>query len=205
MVTMQHPLTFIFVGRSGSGKGTQSGLLQKYISEHTADSFNYSFDMGTAFRTFMALDGYPQTVAREIINTGNLMPDFMTITLFTNALLENLKDQNLFIDGIPRSVAQVDAVMHAMMYFKRINPIIIDISISSPEARGRMLARARADDTDASIASRFAFYENTVLPAVKYLREKSGYTYFEFDGERSIEEIHQDIVARLKPLLPLTQ
>ena len=43
---MNKPQTFIFVGRSGSGKGTQIELLQKYIKEQMPEIGSYLFVMG---------------------------------------------------------------------------------------------------------------------------------------------------------------
>lgn len=194
------PYTFIFVGRSGAGKGTQLELLKKYITEKNGLP-NYEFIMGGAFRDFMKNDGYAQKITRDIINSGNLMPDFITISLFTNGLLNNLTpEHNLFIDGIPRSVPQSEAVMANLEFFQRQNPIIIDIAISTEEATKRMMSRGRADDTEIGIKARFAFYDKYVLPAVAYIKEKSGFTYLEINGERSIEEIHADIITQLSAL-----
>jgi adenylate kinase family enzyme len=199
---MIKPQTFIFVGRSGSGKGTQIDLLKEYITKLNPKIETYSFVMGDTFRSFMKEEGYAQNVIRDLINNGHLAPDFIANSLFISDLLHSLKsDEHLYIDGIPRSSAQVDAVIETIKFFNRINPIIIDVEVSKEEVEKRMLLRARHDDTKEAILERLKFYEDNIVPAVKLLREKSGFTYLEINGERTREEIHEDIISQLKDII----
>lgn len=190
--------TFIFVGRSGAGKGTQLELLKKFVSNKTPNVDSCSVDMGNIFRKFMKADGFAQEQIKETMQKGNLVPDFMTCTLYTKELLENLNaDNHLYIDGIPRSNAQADAVAQSISFFNRKNVVIIDISISSEEAKKRMLLRNRSDDTEDAVMSRFSFYENSVIPAVEYMKNNSGFKYIQVNGEGSVEEIHTNIINAL--------
>ena len=194
---MQKPYTFIFVGRSGSGKGTQIKLLQEYIQKNLGGE-SYYFVMGDTFRNFMKDDGYAQVKIRETINGGNLIPDLITNSLFVSDILHGLKEnQHLFIDGIPRSQIQSEAVIDILNFYNRKDAIMIDIAVSKDEVRNRMLSRKRPDDTEKAIDGRLAFYEKDVVPAVEYLKEKSGYKYIEIDGMPTIEEIHKDIINKL--------
>lgn len=192
------PYTFIFVGRSGAGKGTQIELLKKAILNKDPKVESYSLDMGNIFRNFMKNEGFAQDQVRQIINSGNLIPDFLTCTLFTKDLLENINsDKNAYIDGFPRSIAQADATIQAIKFFDRKNTMIIDIFITSEEAKKRMILRARPDDNEEAINSRFSFYENSVMPAVEYLKSNSGFNYFKVNGEGTIEDIHSNILKAL--------
>lgn len=196
------PQTFIFVGRSGSGKGTQIDLLKKYITELNPGIGTYSFVMGDSFRTFMKEEGYAQDVIRDLVNNGRLVPDLIANSLFVSDLLHRLKsDEHLYIDGIPRSPAQADAVIEIIKFFNRENPIIIDVAVSKEEVEKRMLLRARPDDTKEAILERLKFYEDNIVPAVELMKEKSKFTYLEINGERSREEIHEDIINQLKDII----
>ena len=195
-----NPYTFILVGRSGAGKGTQFELLQKALKEKNPATPAYSFVMGDAFRAFLKSDSYASIRCKEIINAGKLMPDFVTISFFTNALMQNTTaDATLFIDGIPRSIGQAHAVIDALSYFNRSNVIVIDVSVTAEEVTRRMMARGRADDGEAAIRERMAFYDRDVVPAVEVLKS-AGYQYWQVDGNRSIDAIHQDIMSRLSQL-----
>ena len=195
---MNKPYTFIFVGRSGAGKGTQIQLLQKYIKDLSPLVGTYYFNMGDLLRSFMKDDGYAQEVVRSTLNSGKLLPDTISGSLFVSTLLHNLKkDDNLYIDGIPRSVIQAETIITMLKFYDRKDTYIVNIEISPEEAERRMLLRNRPDDTRESITSRFAFYERNVVPAIIHLKENSGATYIDVNGERSIEEIHADIIAQL--------
>ena len=194
--------TFIFTGRSGSGKGTQIDLLKKYISDLDPESGTYSFVMGDAFRNFMKEDGYAQNAIKGYVNSGHLVPDAITNGLFVSQLLNNLKDnQHLYIDGIPRSPSQSQIVIDVIKFYNRSNPIIINIEVEKEEVKKRMLLRARIDDTEVAISERLKFYEDNIVPAISILKEKSGFTYLEINGERSVEEIHLDLISQLKNLI----
>lgn len=195
---MDNPQTFIFIGRSGSGKGTQIDLLKKYITKVSPDVKSYSFVMGDTFRLFMKDEGYAQNMVSNITSKGKLVPDIVTNSLFVSNLLSNLRpDQHLYIDGIPRSLSQAKAVIEILEFYSRPNPTVINIEVSEEEVKKRMVSRGRSDDAGEAIIERLNFYNKNVIPAIKYLKEESGFTYIEVNGERSIKEIHSDIIGQL--------
>lgn len=199
---MHTPKTFIFSGISGSGKGTQIELLKKYIKEQMPENGECSFVMGEVLRSFVKGEGYAEGMIRDTMKRGELIPDYVSGGLFVSALLHDLHhNDNLFIDGIPRSVIQADIIMSMLTFYNRSEVFIINIDIGKEEAEKRMLLRKRSDDTKEAIIERIKFYNDEVAPAIQYLKEKSGFTYFEIDGERTIEEIHLDLVNRLKDIL----
>ncbi|MDD3662343.1 MAG: nucleoside monophosphate kinase [Candidatus Pacebacteria bacterium] len=195
---MDKPQTYIFIGISGSGKGTQINLLKNHIAKINPEIDSYSFVMGDTLRSFMKDDGYAQNMIKEITNQGLLVPDLITNSLFVSELLSSLKPtENLFIDGIPRSINQAQAIIEFMNFYNRSEVVIINIEVGQDEAKKRMLLRKRPDDNEDSINERFNFYKNNVLPAIEYLKEKSDFKYILIDGEKTIEEIHLDILKSL--------
>ncbi len=195
---MDNPQTFIFIGRSGSGKGTQIDLLKRYITEINPKIESYSFVMGNTFRLFMKDGGCAQDMIRDITTKGMLVPDLITNSLFVSELLFNLNpEQHLYIDGIPRSLSQAKAVVEILEFYNRSNPIIINIEVSEEEVEKRMVSRGRSDDTKEAIIERLNFYNKNVIPAIEYLKEKSEFTYIKINGKRSIKEIHLDIIKHL--------
>ncbi len=193
---MEHPKTFIFVGRSGAGKGTQLELLKKYFE---ATGAVHSLDMGGIFRAFFKTEGYMQDIARDLtMNQGKFQPDFLTNALFiSNAI--NLIDETstLFIDGFPRSVAQVQVLKELLAYAKRTAPIVLNIEVPREEVKKRMLARGRADDEDAKIDSRLDEYDRTVVPMLAEIMQDPFFTYIEIDGRPPIHEIHESLLKQV--------
>lgn len=190
---MQQPYTFIFVGRSGSGKGTQLELLKKSVGGE-----NFSLVMGELFRAFSQKNGYAQDCVRQILNAGELAPDVLTISLFVTKLLNEFNpSQHLFVDGVVRTNLQAEALITMLAFYKRENPIIIDIDVPAEEVTRRMIGRGRADDSEAAIRGRLEFYDATVAPAIEHLKSESGYRYLKIDGTLSPEAIHKDLATQL--------
>lgn len=192
------PLTFIFMGRSGSGKGTQIELLKNYISTLNTNIGTYNFVMGDIFRSFMKEKGYIQNFVREETGKGHLLPDLIANNLFIGELLKNFEPKDhLYIDGIPRSIAQAEALIELINFYHRDDVFILDIKVSKDEVEKRMLQRGRADDNKEAIAARHSFYDENVIPAVQYLKEKSNFKYIEINGEKSTEKVNNEIINKL--------
>lgn len=192
------PQTFIFAGRSGCGKGTQMKLLREYLTNEDKYSNQFAFSTGDAFRNFFKENTYASNIAKDITQKGQLQPLFLTISLWGNAFLNDLKeDDHIFIDGYPRVIAESEALDSALRFFKRENIIIIDFIVSRETSKKRMLLRNRNDDTKENIETRLDWYDRDVTPSINYLKNQPGYIYLAIDGEKTIEEIHLDIINKI--------
>lgn len=196
------PQTIIVFGRSGCGKGTQLKLIKEYFDIEDQDRKQFSFFTGDGFREFFKKKTYASNLSMAITEKGMLQPLFLTISLWGNALLNNLEqDDHLFIDGYPRREEEAIAVDSAMKFFERGNVIIIDFIVSRETSKERMLRRGREDDTEENAETRLDWYDKDVVPAVDYLKKQPGYIYIEIDGEGGIEEIYKEIIIKIKPHL----
>ncbi|MDD4989545.1 MAG: nucleoside monophosphate kinase [Candidatus Pacebacteria bacterium] len=192
------PRTFIMIGRSGCGKGTQADLLLAYLKEKTGME-GYHLETGKKFREFIKTEGYTADLAREIINTGRLQPEFLAIWNWTSSVIENLKpDMNLVIDGAPRKLFEAEVLNLALEFYKRENPVVLFLNVSENWARERLMARQRGDDKLEGINRRLAWYETEVLPVVEFFKKKKSYGFLEINGEQSIEKVQADILSGLK-------
>lgn len=193
--------TFIFCGRSGCGKGTQAKLLATYLATIDPGRKIFSYATGDGFRKLFEEDSYTSNLAKEITHGGKLQPLFLTIAMWGGAFIKDLgPDDYIFIDGYPRVEAEAIAVVSALEFYGRNTPIIIDFQVSRESSKKRMEKRARADDTSENMETRLDWYDRDVVPAVEYLKQQPGYLYWSIDAERTIEEIHEDIIRRLKEL-----
>lgn len=196
---MKDPYTFIFAGRSGCGKGTQAKLLKEYLKSLDSNLALFEYSTGDGFRKFIEGDSYSSNLARDIQNKGELQPLFLTISMWASAFRDGLKpEDNIFIDGYPRVEAEAVAVVSALKFYERKTPIIIDFKVSRESSKERMEKRGRSDDTPENIEKRLNWYDRDVVPAIEYLKKQDGYIYWEVDGERPIEPIHEDIISRIK-------
>lgn len=196
---MMSEATIIFIGRSGSGKGTQIELLKKYLEEHHSETPLLHFESGQHFRNFIKSDGYTSELMRNIIAEGKLAPDFITGWLLVDTLVKEFKEgQTLILDGFPRTQTQALMLDSAIDYYHRKNVKVIHIDVSEKEVIRRMEHRGRKDDTtDEIIRQRIQWYNDNVIPTISYLRMKPIYEVIDINGEQDIEEIHREIIDRL--------
>lgn len=195
------PKTFVLVGRSGGGKGTQARLLTDYIQRNDTESLPFLYvETGQHFRDFISKDGYTNNLAQEVSKDGGLQPDFLAIWNWSDIVVKELKDQmHLLIDGTPRSLAEAEVLDTALTFYKRKEPVIIYINVSAEWSRAHMKKRGRADDSqDSFIEHRINWFDDKVIPAIEFYRNSKLHEFIEVNGELSIEEIHSEIIKSIR-------
>lgn len=198
------PQTFVFFGIVGSGKGTQVKLLMDFLKSKDLTAQSGGKDCvyigtGELFRKIAkSAENDTQAEVKELLDAGKLISDEMTNELISNVMgLEMSSDKNVVFDGYPRTIPQSEFFIEKMKFFKRENVKIIYIELSKEEALKRNLLRGRHDDTEEGLAKRFEEYENKVIPAMNYFKDKEGYEIFTINGEQSVEDVHKDIISKL--------
>lgn len=191
------PQTFVFFGIIGSGKGTQVKFLEDLLKTKGSIEPLYA-GTGDEFRKLINSKSYTADMVHESMLKGELQPDFLTTSLFTNILVNSLdENKHLLADGYPRTVAQSESFASMMKFFKRDLVKIIYIKISEEEAIRRNLLRGRHDDTKDGITKRIEEYRNNVIPAMDYFKGKEGYEIYTINGEQSREDVYKDIIKAL--------
>ena len=191
--------TAIFIGRSGSGKGTQAKLLRDVLTQEDKQEVFY-LESGEHFRAFLKENGYTQDIARMIAGTGGLQPTFLAVHVWAHLFIENLKENNhIIIDGTPRTLDEARVLHSAMQFYGREKPVVIYLNVSREEAQRRLEARGRADDnTKEEITQRLDWFDSDVYPVVEYYRDHPEYIFADVDGEQDIEAIHTDIMKYIR-------
>lgn len=191
------PITVLFFGSQGAGKGTQVKMLIDFLRSNS-DRKVVHIDMGQELRNLRDTGSYTGKLTGAVIDEGHRMPDFMPIYLQTKKLADSFTgEEHIIADGLARGADQTRAFDDMMTFFKRDTHFqIVNIIISDDSAVKRLLLRGRNDDTEEAIRRRLAWTKKDVLPQLSMLRER-GRVVHEVDGEPTIEEIHQDILKRL--------
>ena len=191
--------TVIFIGRSGAGKGVQSGLLQKFLDEYSPENPIVYIETGDHFRRHIKDSGYTWDLARKINEEGGRQPDFLAVWIWSHLFIEKIRgNEHLVFDGAPRSLIESKILDTAFPFYQRKNPTIIFLNVSEAWATDRLRERGRADDMkDEVIARRLAYFMKDVLPAVKFYRTNPAYHFFEINGEQTPEKVSQDILECL--------
>jgi adenylate kinase family enzyme len=192
-----NPQTFVFIGRSGCGKGTQADLLIKYLEGKDKENQIFYLETGQRFRDFIAAPGYSNELARTIQNSGGLQPSFLAVWIWSSIMIEKvLPNQHMVIDGTPRKLGEAIIFTEAMKFYNR-KPFIVYMDVSRSWSEKRLAERHRSDDVLAVVKKRLDWFDTDVIPAIEYFRTHPDVSFLDINGERGIEEIHADIVSRI--------
>lgn len=196
------PFTFIFIGPSGCGKGTQVRLLREYLQNKYPEFSQFYLQSGDHFREFVKGNTYAANISRDSLNRGERQPDFLAMWIWSTQFINNLHgNEHLIIDGSPRSLDEATNLDIALKFFKRTQPKVIYLNVSMTWALDRMIGRAkeegRLDDTKEAIEKRLGWYQRDVLPVVEKYERDRDYDFFEINGELKIEDVHQEIISKI--------
>ena len=190
---MEQPIIF-FVGKPGSGKGTQAKLL----SEATGWT---PFSAGDLFREIRQEDTVLGRKVKEEYDAGILQPHWFAMYLFLKVLFSLPSDAGVIFDGFSRKVPEAELIIDSLQWLGR-SFTILDIKVSDEEVKRRIARRkdieGRADDN--AFDKRLDEYKKFTEPAIDLFR-KAG-VLVEVNGEQTPEAIAADVKTALN-LSPL--
>lgn len=190
------PLTVLFFGSQGAGKGTQVKMLMDYLRSKSERGI-IRIDMGQELRNLRDTGSYAGKLTGEIIDNGIRIYDFMAIYLQTKALVDTFTgEEHIIADGLARGEDQTRGFDDMMKFFKR-EVQVINLVIGDDTAVKRLLARGRNDDTEEGIRRRLAWTKTDVLPQLELLKSR-GRVVHEINGEENVDTIHKNILSALK-------
>jgi adenylate kinase len=193
------PSQFRFIailGKPGSGKGTQADLLEKkFPFEHIST--------GALLRQRVKQRDFIAKRLHEIMETGGLVPTSSVFQLWMPRL-EHLRRQKKFqgvvFDGSPRKLYEaqmLDELLQLYQWDKNFK--VLHLVISDKEAMERLLKRGRSDDDKKDVVYRLKVYKKEVLPVISYYKKQG--EVVEINGEQSRENVHREIMRKLKSFL----
>lgn len=178
-----------FLGPEGSGKGTQAEMLAKKLQlPHIVT--------GDILRQRKNEDSQMGQLIRETFAKGSYLPDDKIIAIFLNRIQEEDCVSGFIADGYPRSIGQAEALDTFLREHNSKVDYVFALTLSEEESVKRLMARGRFDDTPDQIKGRLATYYDRVQAMLD--RYKAQNVLENVDGERSIEEIHADILRRIE-------
>ena len=192
------PKTFIIIGRSGAGKGTQADLLSKYLKQIDPSHETLYVQSGGEFRDFVSGPTFTQQKAREVYDTGGLEPEFLAVYMWAKVFVDKYTaDKHLIIDGTPRKAHEVGVLYSVFDFYGIKNPYVLYINVSPEWSRDHLKGRHRRDDTSEDIEARLNWFDTDVLPNIEGYRHDPFYTMIDINGEQTIEAVHQEIIKKI--------
>jgi adenylate kinase len=192
--------TLIFIGPSGSGKGTQVEKVKAYLKEKDANTPIAHLVMGDLFRTMFKGNRYSDIISRDINLEGGLQPGFLQVVLWSQFLVDNIHgNEHVIIDGSPRRLIDAQLMETAFDFYRKEKPTLVFINCDLAIVKDRIIARAnRPEDKDEKVVdARLAWYTEFVVPAIDYFRNKEKFGFVEIDGSRTREEVFAEIKAKV--------
>ena len=123
-------MKLILLGAPGAGKGTQAEILCKKLGIP-------SISTGNILRAAIK-DGTPTGLkAKSYIDAGKLVPDEVIIGIVDERLSQDDCAKGYILDGVPRTIAQAEALEKAGIRFDAV----VSIEISEDEILRRMSGR----------------------------------------------------------------
>lgn len=169
----------LLMGIAGSGKGTQGKLL--------AEAHGYQ-----VISTGELLRNYGSDEQHARMQNGEILGDD-EVTEMLDKALRQMDDQNrTILDGYPRTVAQSKWLLADDKKDRFHIQYILHLVTSREAAKNRIQIRARSDDNDGAIETRFNEYEQTTLPMLEYYRQ-IGIEIIEVDGEKQVYVVSRQI------------
>jgi adenylate kinase len=188
------PQTFLFFGRSGSGKGTQAKLLIEYLKKVDSNRQVEYIETGSKLREFSNEVGLTAQMTSEVMKVGGLLPSFIPIWIWTNYFVRYMDgSEHLILDGLSRRAYEAPILDDALKFYKREKPFVLLIDVSREWAKEHLLGRGRSDDTHKDIDARLDWYDTNVLPTIEYFKNNDYYRTIVINGEQGIEDVHKEI------------
>lgn len=191
--------TVVFIGPQGSGKGTQVDLLLKYLEKNDPSKEIVEIQTGKGFRTLAKEGGYTALRVKNILEHGELVPDFLTQAIVVNQLIADLtSESHIVMDGFPRNIEQAKFADGLLKFYLREQISVVYLETPEDIVRERMTIRGRSDDNEASINERLRLYKEMTEPLLSHYQHRPKTSFITVDGVKTVEEVHGEIIAGLK-------
>ncbi len=181
--------TILMMGKTGSGKGTQSTLLAEKLGWKI-------FSTGDEFRALRKREDFLGEKVRSEYDKGLLMPHWFASFLFEDALLKTIPSEGLVCEGIGRKEPEARLFDDVATWLGR-EYRVFELEVSDEEVIRRQLQRDRGDSLNdrAKIEVRLNEYRTYTAPAIAFFKSLGKVT--SIDGMGTPEEIHAEILKKL--------
>lgn len=161
-------ITFIMLGRSGCGKGTQVRFIMRHFRKKLVH-----IETGKVLRKLLKRKNETSIRARRILKAGKLVPSWLAAFAWLTELFERDHiNTSIIFDGTPRTLWEAILLDEVMRWHGRVLPVCLYFDVREEEAVRRLLHRGRADDTVSAIKNRMKFFKKDVLPVIRYYQSQ---------------------------------
>lgn len=191
-------MNLIFIGAPGSGKGTQSQMLQKHMGIA-------GISIGDALRNEVANKSEIGILAKSYMDSGQLVPDQVVIDIIKNIIVKPNCNKGFILDGFPRNVNQaleLEKMLNSLS--KKIDKVVffeVSDEVLVKRISGRFSCKScsavynhffkplkkegycdecgksefekRADDNEETVKKRLEVYYQSSFPLIEFYKKKN--------------------------------
>jgi adenylate kinase len=124
----------VLVGPPGAGKGTQAEFIAAHLSVpkiSTGDLFRYNVGQGTPLGV----------EAKKYMDSGQLVPDEVTINMVKDRLAESDATDGFLLDGFPRNVPQAKVLDDMLKDLGVAIDVVLELVVDNDEVVRRLSGR----------------------------------------------------------------
>jgi len=185
-------MNIILLGAPGAGKGTQAEALRDKLGIPTISTGNI---LREAVKNGTALG----MKAKSYMDSGNLVPDSLIISLIKERLAEDDCARGFILDGMPRTVPQAEALEENGIRIDHVVEIAVPDDVVMDRLSGRRVCSGcgapfhikncpppadgkcpkcgaeivtRKDDLPETVQGRLKVYHEQTAPLIDYYRKK---------------------------------
>lgn len=186
-------MNILLLGPQGSGKGTQARrIASEYGIPHVST--------GELFRAAVASGSGLGRRVEPILESGQLVPDDLTIEVIRERLASDDAHDGFILDGFPRTMAQAEALDGLLSEIGRELDVVLYFQVDDEVAFERIRTRAeqerRTDDDPEVTRRRLEIYHRETEPLADYYRAKD--VLVPIRADRSIPEVWTEIADALE-------
>ena len=188
-------MNIILLGAPGSGKGTQSIILNKklgLVQLSTGEIIRENIEK----KTKLGLQ------VKNLVDNGEFVSDEIILSIISKRISEDDCSKGFILDGFPRNLNQASKFDEILLENDKKIDFVIELNVSKEnlykriENRATVSNEARADDKEEILKNRLNIYDEQTKPLVPYYKKAE--LHYEVDGMKSINEISLEIEKILK-------
>ena len=188
-------MNIILLGAPGSGKGTQSIILNKKLGL-------VQLSTGEIIRKDIEKKTKLGLQVKNLVDNGEFVSDEIILSIISKRISEDDCSKGFILDGFPRNLNQASKFDEILLEKNKKIDFVIELNVSKKNLYKRIENRAiesneaRADDKEEILKNRLNIYDEQTKPLVPYYKKAK--LHYEVDGMKSIDEISLEIEKIMK-------